>query len=119
MVQILFDSDLEFYSVLIAVAAWLYVVIRTGEKPSTKIAAYIEASRQFITDINGMGLAWFGKTDTINMTPPNPEVRTVLEEIKIMLTNLTEEFATLQGDVLILGDRIEKVEDPTGVINPK
>lgn len=116
MVQILFDSDLEFYSVLIAVAAWLYVVIRTGEKPSTKIAAYIEASRQLVADINGIILAWFGKTDTLNMTPPNPEVVTVLDEIKGMLTTLTEEFATLQTDVMTLADRVTKVEMPQAAV---
>ena len=116
MVQIIFDSKLEYYSIILAVAAWLFVVVRTGEKPSTKIGAYVDAARQLIKEFNGVGLAWFGKTDTINMTPPNPEVVTVLDEIKSMLTDLTQEFATLQTDVLTLTDRIEKVEMPQAAV---
>ncbi len=112
MVQILFDNNIEFYSIILAVAAWLFVVIRTGEKPSTKIGAYVDATRQLIVDFNGLVLTWFGKTGRINMMPPNPEVKTVLDEIKGMLSNLTEEFATLQTDVLSLTERIEKVEAP-------
>ena len=112
MVQILFDSNIEQYSIIIAVAAWLFVVVRTGEKPSTKIGAYVDATRQLIVDFNGLVLTWFGKTGRIDMIPPTPEVKTVLDEIKDMLTNLTEEFATLKTDVLVLSDRIEKIESP-------
>ena len=110
MVQILFDSNIEFYSILLAVAAWLFVVVRTGEKPSTKIGAYVDATRQLIVDFNGLVLTWFGKTGKIEMIP-QPEVKTSLDEIKEMLTLQTHEFALLRSDLLNLTDRVCLLED--------